>query len=80
MNELISIVIPTFNDSTFFIEVISALEKQTVSDIEIIVVDSSTVKSSSEIIQEKLKNCSLASTYRKINRSYAGKAPILVSN
>tara|TARA_B100000401_G_scaffold427917_1_gene359967 strand:- start:203 stop:1372 length:1170 start_codon:yes stop_codon:yes gene_type:complete len=71
---MISIVIPAFNDSTFFIEVISALEKQTYSDMEIIVVDSSTVKSSSEIIQKKLKNCSLASTYRKIERSYAGKS------
>ena len=56
---MISIVIPTFNDSDFFLEVIIALEEQTYSNMEVIVVDSSTVKNSSNIIQERLKESGL---------------------
>ena len=71
---MVSIVIPTFNDSNFLLEVICALEEQTYSDIEIIVVDSSTDKNSSKIIEDRLKACILKSTYKKIDRSYAGKS------
>ena len=71
---MISIVIPAFNDSNFLLEVITALEEQTYSNMEIIVIDSSTVKDSSNIIQERLKISSLKSTYKKIERSYAGKS------
>lgn len=71
---MISIVIPTFNDSEFFLEVLSALEKQTYSDIEIIVVDSSTEHDSSKVINESLQGSFLETTYKKIDRAYAGKS------
>lgn len=71
---MISIVIPTFNDSDYFLEALDALEKQTFSDIEIIVVDSSTEPNSSQVIEESMQVSFLDTTYKKIDRAYAGKS------
>jgi len=71
---MISIVIPAFNDSNFLLEVITALEEQTYSNMEIIVVDSSTDDNCSNIIQDRLKSSFINTSYKRIGRSYAGRS------
>jgi len=71
---VISIVIPTFNDSKFLLEVFEALESQTIQSFNVVVVDSSTNEDFSIKIKEFMKHSSLKIKYKKINRAYAGRS------
>ena len=71
---MISIVIPTFNDSKFLLEVFEALENQTFQSFNVVVVDSSTDEDSSNTIKEFMKHTGLKIKYKKINRAYAGRS------
>lgn len=70
----VTVVIPVYNDGDLLKSVVTALESQTRSPKQIVVVDSSTDHESSTAARNSLASKNISCVYRKTERAYAGKS------
>lgn len=72
MNDLVSVIIPSYNRKEFLIEAVESVLKQTYKNTEIIIIDDGSTDGTEAIVKEKYKNNQLISFFKNEKNSGAG--------